>query len=116
MVNIADIDKGELLAELFNNSRPAGLGFIQAAKGPGAMTAEQGRELVAKTLAREFSHDRDRMFGRSNGRLYFDYLYGRPLKTDISGDEVQPWGYDRDNGGEGTLARIVDKIRSNQQS
>jgi hypothetical protein len=112
-VNIAGVDKGELLAELFNNSRTMGMGFIQAAAGPDVMTADKGREIVAKTINREFAHDTARMFGRADGRLYFDYLFGRPLKVDLSGDEVDAWGYDRDNGGDGSLARIVEKIRAN---
>jgi hypothetical protein len=110
-VNIAGIDKGELLAELFNNSRPFGMGFLQAGRGPDVMTADQGRDLIAKTLNREFGHDSAMMFGPLLGDLHFDYLFGRPLKVNLTGDEVDPWGYDRDNGGPGTLAAIVGKIR-----
>jgi hypothetical protein len=30
--------------------------------------------------------------------LSFDYYFGRPLKVDLSGDEFDPWLYDRDAG------------------
>ncbi len=94
-IDISGIDKGELLATLFNNSRPQGMGHLPATGGPAVMTAEQGREVL-------------------KGQVRFDYLYGRPLKTALVGDEADPWLYDRDNGGEGTFARIVEKIRANQ--
>lgn len=114
VVNIAGIDKGDLLAALFNNSCVAGMGWIRASEGPEVMTPDQARELIQKTLGKEFAHDSARQFGQFNGRLYFDYLFGRPLKADISGDEMAPWGYDRDNGGPGTLAAIVEKLRGEQ--
>ncbi|KAK2754575.1 hypothetical protein FQN54_006976 [Arachnomyces sp. PD_36] len=47
-------------------------------------------------------------FGRDNGRL--DYLQGRVIKSDLGGDFVNPWGYDRDNG-DGAFAEVVRKLR-----
>lgn len=35
---------------------------------------------------------------KNNPSLYFDYVNGRPLKVDLSGDEFDPYLYDRDNG------------------
>lgn len=112
-VDISGVDKAQLLAALFNNSQPMGMGWIQAAAGPWAMTAEEAAELIAKAREGQRSDDHGRMFGlKSRDRLYFDYLYGRPLKVDIAGDEVDAWGYDRDNGGPGTLAEIVEQLRA----
>jgi len=42
--------------------------------------------------------------------LSFDYLKGRVLKVDISGDELETQGYDRDNG-QGAAARAIDAVR-----
>lgn len=108
-IDIKGIDKAELLAALYNNSRPMGMGFLQARDG--VMTIEQAQAEI-KT-----GDDSARMFGKdgSHRELRFDYLRGRPLKADISGDSFRPWGYDRDNGGEGAAARIVARIREKQK-
>jgi hypothetical protein len=115
-VDITGIDKGVLLAELFNNAGIAGLGFLQAGRGPEQMSHDQGREIVARALADDSEADHARMFGQSVlGRrpLYFDYLYGRPLKTDLGNDQVDPWGYDRDHG-QGALQKLVDGLRASK--
>jgi hypothetical protein len=111
-IDISGLDKGVLLAELFNRSQVMGLGVLQAGRGPQVMSHDEGRRIVEETLAKKFGHDTAMAFGRLDGRLHFDYLYGRPLKVDLSGDGVDPWGYDRDNGGPGTLAGIVAHLRS----
>lgn len=113
-VNITGIDKGVLLAHLFNGSRAVGMGLLQAAYGPSAMSDDEGRHLIAETAAKRFTHDNARAFPTIMGDqgLYFDYLFGRPLKVDLSGDEMSAWGYDRDNGGAGTLAGVVEDIRA----
>lgn len=76
-ISLKGLDKAEVLAALYNASRPQGLGFIQY--NPELMTADEARELLSQ-------------------RTYFDYLKGRVMKVDLSGDELDPWGYDRDNG------------------
>jgi len=40
---------------------------------------------------------------------YFDYLKGRVMKVDLSGDELDPWLYDRDNG-HGAAKRVIDSL------
>lgn len=108
-IDIKGIDKAELLAALYNNSRPMGMGFLQAR--PGELTIEQAREACG------YGDDSTRMLGKNaagNRELYFDYLHGRPLKSDLSGDTFRPWGYDRDNGGDGTAARIIESLRAKQ--
>ena len=77
MINISRADKAEVLAALYNNSRPQGMGFLHFTPEP--MTAEQARELLQETTS-------------------FDYLQGRVMKVDLSGDEFEPRPYDRDNG------------------
>ncbi len=88
MIDLKGLDKAEVLAALYNNSKVQGLGVLQAR--PGNMTTEQARHLL--------SDDRP--------RKYFDYLYGSVMKIDLTGDELNPSGYDRDLG-EGAAARAI---------
>ena len=47
-------------------------------------------------------------------QTYFDYLYGRVLKVDLSGDGFDERLYDRDCG-EGAAQRAVDSIRAERE-
>jgi hypothetical protein len=42
--------------------------------------------------------------------MYFDYLHGRVIKTNFSGDSFHPGLFDRDNG-RGAAERAVAKLR-----
>ena len=42
---------------------------------------------------------------------YIDYYNGRCIKTDLSGDTVDPYYYDLEVG-EGSLDEIIDQVRS----
>lgn len=109
-ISIKGIDKAELLAALYNNSRPMGMGFLRAKSGD--MTVEEART----ELGTGGDHGRD--FGATsagNRPMYFDYLYGRPLKSDLSGDDFRPWLYDRDNG-QGAAARVIESLRKSAAS
>lgn len=90
-VDIKGLDKGALLAALYNASKPQGLGFIQYNTKP--MSAEEGNELI-----KEDGHS-------------FDYLNGRVMKINISDDQMSTGGYDRDNG-QGAVATVVQNLRS----
>ena len=48
-------------------------------------------------------------------QTYFDYLHGRVLKVDLSGDEFDERLYDRDCG-EGAAQRAVDSVRAEKES
>ena len=89
MIDINGLNKALVLAALYNHSRPQGMGFLhyKAEK----MTEEQAAELLKK-------------------RNYFDYLHGRVMKVDLTGDTLDPRLYDRDNGA-GEAAREIDRIR-----
>lgn len=104
-VSIAGLDKAALLMVLYNGSCPQGAGWLQARRGN--MTLEQAREAVGHRddSSRRFGKDR-----RGNRDLYFDYVFGRPLKIDLSGDTMDTWLYDRDNG-KGSAARLIDELR-----
>ena len=79
-IDISGKDKAEILAALFNRARPLGLGIF-AFKNR-IMEADEARLL----LADEYKN------------AYFDYLEGRLMKVDLSGDDFSPAAYDRDNG------------------
>ena len=90
-INIAGFNKAEVLAVLYNASKPQGMGFMHY--DPKPMTKEEAEALLKKTT-------------------YFDYLKGRVMKVVLSGDELNPWGYDRDNG-QGAMERaLADLLRT----
>ncbi len=77
MIKIPQGKKAEVLAALYNNSRPLGMGFLQADVND--MTTEQAESIL-------------------KDQTYFDYLKGRVMKVDLSKEEFDPRLYDRDNG------------------
>lgn len=95
MIAISKLDKAAVLAALYNNARVQGLGYLKSR--PGDMTVEQARQ----ELQRGDDHH--------NTNLCFDYLHGRVLKVDLSGDAFDPCLYDRDNG-DGAAQRAVASI------
>ncbi len=88
MIDIKGLDKAKVLKALYDGSHIQGLGFLQAVND---FTEEDARELI-KT------------------QTYFDYLYGRVLKVDLSSDSFEEWLYDRDNG-QGKAQRIIESLR-----
>jgi len=66
------------LAELFNAARPQGFGLLQY-KPHRLMTESEAAELL-KT------------------QTYFDYLEGRVMKVNLSGNDLNTHLYNRDNG------------------
>ena len=46
-----------------------------------------------------------------NKKTYFDYITGRVMKIDLSGEELSVCGYDRDNG-QGAAERAIASLRS----
>jgi hypothetical protein len=106
-VNIAGLDKAELFAALYNHAKPLGMGFLHY--DPTPLTKEAAQSLM------EAGDDSSRMFpGMRSGRsLYFDYVKGRPLKIDLSGDEMDTYLYNRDQGND-AAERIVAELRAKQ--
>ena len=74
-----DVDAAELLAALYNQSIPLGMGVLHY--DPEPMTAEQAQEIIDQA-----------------GRFDFDYLKGRVMKVWDRDGEVDGRLYDRDNG------------------
>lgn len=93
MIDIKGLDKAMVLKALYDNSHHQGLGFLQAVD---SFTVDDARELLKH-------------------QTYFDYLHGKVMKVDLSGDSFEEYLYDRDCG-EGAAARAIDSIRdSNSQ-
>jgi hypothetical protein len=95
-INIKGLDKAELLVSLFNASKPLGLGFFAAGHNQ-ALSLEDAQKMI------------------SRGQTRFDYLMGRVMKIEIGNDEMEPWGYDTDNG-QGAAEAVVKKLRNKEIS
>lgn len=89
LIDLRDMDKAEVLAALYNASRPLGMGFVQY--DPAPMTREEAAGYLAWCTS-------------------FDYLKGRVMKIDLSKDALNPRLYDRDNG-EGAAWRAITALR-----
>lgn len=107
MVDISDLAKAAVLAVLFNASAPAGMGFLQAKHGPSVMTVEDAEQLIKSGGSPDPGPVRE--------GLRYDYLFGRPLKVNLNGNEFDPSGFDRDNGGTGTAQRLIEELRRSGQ-
>ena len=80
MISIKGMNKAEVLKALYDHSHVQGMGYLQAVPD-GVVTVSHCQMLLDTT-----------------GYPYFDYLYGRVLKVDLSGDEFDERLYDRDCG------------------
>lgn len=90
MVDTRGLSKADVLAALYNNSKPIGLGLLQF--DPKEMMVTEAEELLKQTT-------------------YFDYLKGRVMKVDLSSsDGFEEWLYDRDNGN-GAAQRAIDSLK-----
>lgn len=76
-LNITGVDKAEILRVLYNHSKPLGMGMLQYI--PGDLSTEDSQILIKRQKS-------------------FDYLQGRVMKIDLSGDTLRTGLYNRDNG------------------
>lgn len=88
-IDISKLDKAEVLASLYNRSKVQGMGCFRAVDG--CMTKEQAQKLL------------------DNGQTYFDYIHGKIMKVDLSGNELETYLYDRDNG-EGAANMAINHL------
>ena len=93
MVSIKGLDKAKVLKALYDNSHVQGMGFMHAVP-EGVVTVRRCRELLEMNT-------------------YYECLFGRVLKVDLSGDEFDERLYDRDCG-EGAAQRAVDSVAREQ--
>ena len=89
-VSIKGMDKADVLAALYNNTHPQGMGFLHYKPAP--MTRDEADEILKAGAS-------------------FDYLHGRVMKVDLSADEFDPRLYDRDNF-PGAAQKAVDSIQA----
>lgn len=92
VVDISNKDKAEVLAALYNNSHPHGMGFFNY--NPKPMTIEEARELLEQTTC-------------------FDYLAGRVMKINLEGSIIRTHGYNMDNG-KGAAERAISQCHNIQ--
>ena len=86
-------DKALLLYHLWLNTRHQGMGFLH--RGRGFKSVEDVRSLI---------------YNNYDGKLgYLDYVCGKPIKMDLSRDNVDAYCYDRD-AGKGTCSRVVAHV------
>ena len=90
MIDISELNKAELLAALYNRAQPQGAGFLYYK--PQNMSPAEA-QLILDT-----------------GRTNFYNLYGRMMKVNLSGDELDPWSYNRDNG-PGAAEAVIAMLR-----
>lgn len=92
MIDISGYDKADVLIVLYEHARVQGRGFLQATTEP--MSKEEANDLLEE-------------------QTDFDYLHGRVMKVDLSGNSFDPRLYDRDNG-DGTAQRAIDSLKESE--
>ena len=90
IIDISNKDKAEVLAGLYNNSHPQGLGVAMYDSTP--MSVEKARNILKQ------------------GQV-FGYLKGRPLHIDLEDNIVAVYGYNLDNG-RGLAQRVISSCRN----
>ena len=90
-VDCGTLSSGEVLAHLYNNSKPLGMGMFQyEAK---AMSASEAEKYL-------------------KSKKHVDYCKGRPIKTSFNNyPKLDSWDFDRDNGGPGTMKSLIDQLK-----
>lgn len=96
-INIKGLSKAAVLAALYNRARSQGMGFLHYT--PEEMTEAEAQKIWSEALERYKGTD-----------PYFDYLKGRVMKVNISGETFNPFLYDRDNG-EGAAEKVIAGLR-----
>jgi len=101
MINIEGLNRAEILAALYNNSKPLGMGILHYKPDP--MTRDEAQALLDTEDARTGVYPQG---------AYFDYLKGRVMKVLLKkdGKELNPRLYDRDLG-EGAAERVIAGLR-----
>lgn len=95
-INIQNIDKAALLAALWQRAQTQGMAMWHTQALDATLPIETVKRDIADLMAVQ-------------KKLDFNYYRGRVIKTDISGDTLDPWLYDRDNGA-GAAASVVAQL------
>lgn len=89
-IDISGLNKADVLSALYEYAKPLGLGFFEYVPGP--LPENEAQRFVSQ----------------NPGYLYFDYLKGRLMKVNITGDSFEERLFDRDNGTGMAAAAIAD--------
>lgn len=92
VIDISNKDKAEVLAALYNHSKPIGMGIIQY--DPTPMTVEIARKVL------------------ENMGYSFDYLKGRTMKVNLEEDTLYVHGYNKDNNYPGLAQKAISKCKN----
>ncbi len=94
-MNIANYDKAEVLAALYNRATPQGMSWLQSEEQD--MTIHEAREVLAT-------------YADTGVRPYLDYLKGRVMKINMSHDEIDTRLYNRDNGKD-AAEHVIEQLK-----
>lgn len=92
IIDISNKDKAEVLAALYNHSKPIGMGIAQY--DPRPMTVEVARMLLEKM------------------GYYYGYLKGRTMKINLESNIINVFGYNRDNNYPGLAQKAISTCRN----
>lgn len=98
MINIRNLSKSQVLKTLVDHA--SGIGVNPIAAGLAIKLPSMTMEAAQAEI--------------NNNGLTFDYVMGKPIKVDISGDEFNPWLYDRDNG-QGMAQKAISALLQEEQ-
>ena len=103
-LDVKDIDPIVLFMILFNNSKQQGMGFLQT-EGAYNINLKEAEKILSEqpVCPVHWRKQTDTFKPRM-----LDYVRGRVMKCSINGEELDTWGYDRDNG-EGAAQRSVNE-------
>ena len=108
-VYIRDLPKEQVLAALYNRASPQGMGILMYK--PDIMDAEKAFFVINFRGDDAFYSARGMSFKSDlRNEFYFDYLFGRALKVDISGDVFSSKMYDEYNGDK-AAEQVIEKLR-----
>jgi len=114
-VSTGGLERDAVLAALYNAATPRGLGFTHYDPLPmGSATAHRVIHERGNDLHHQIHKLRPEIFPAPRPRLTlaFDYVYGRPLKVNLTdADRLNAEGYDRIHG-EGRAQLVMDILRS----
>lgn len=99
LIDIAGLDKAQVLIALYQGARPQGLGWWQELAPGTAYGTQRGGDLSVSDAQKALTET-----------TFFEYVKGRVLKVDLSGTAFDAALYDRDNG-PGKAARVIASLR-----
>jgi hypothetical protein len=96
-VDATNLKPENVLAELYNSSKPYGMGIFQYKAN--VMSSKQAEDILKE-------------FYDNNEYAYFDYLDGRPIKTTFEYfPNIDATTYDKYNG-DGSMSKCIENVRN----